>query len=47
MVEALHQIGRMTVADAELILKGLPPVMCRRADPAIAARLRSMPVSST
>lgn len=47
MTEALHQIGRMTVADAELILKGLPPVMCRRADPAIAARLRSMPVAST
>jgi len=47
MREALYQIGRMTVADAELILKGLPPVMCRRADPAIAARLRSMPVAST
>ena len=47
MVEALHQIGRMTVGDAELILKGLPPVMCRRADPAIAARLRSMPVASS
>jgi hypothetical protein len=47
MKEALYQIGRMTVADAELILKGLPPVMCRRADPAIAARLRSVPVSST
>jgi phosphoglycerate dehydrogenase-like enzyme len=47
MQEALHQIGRMTVADAELILKGLPPVMCRRADPAIAARLRSMPVART
>jgi len=47
MPEALYQIGRMTVADAELILKGLPPVMCRRADPAIAARLRSMPVGIT
>ena len=47
MPEALYQIGRMTVADAELILKGLPPVMCRRADPAIAARLRSMPVAIT
>ena len=47
MTEALYQIGRMTVADAELILRGLPPVMCRRADPAIAARLRSMPVAST
>ena len=47
MPEALYQIGRMTVADMELILKGLPPVMCRRADPAIAARLRSMPVGIT
>jgi phosphoglycerate dehydrogenase-like enzyme len=47
MKEALYQIGAMTVADAELILKGLPPVMCRRADPAIAARLRSMPVAAT
>ncbi len=47
MPEALFQIGRMTVADAELILRGLPPVMCRRADPAIASRLRSMPVSIT
>jgi phosphoglycerate dehydrogenase-like enzyme len=47
MPEALFQIGRMTVADAELILRGLPPVMCRRADPSIAKRLRSMPVSIT
>ena len=47
MPEALFQIGRMTVADAELILRGLPPVMCRRADPIIAKRLRSMPVSIT
>jgi phosphoglycerate dehydrogenase-like enzyme len=43
MVEALHQIGRMVVADAELILRGLPPQLCRRADPAVASRLRSMP----
>lgn len=47
MPEALYQIGRMTVADAELILRGLPPVMCRRGDPSIARRLRSMPVSIT
>lgn len=47
MPEALHQIGRMTVGDAELILRGLPPVLCRRADPSIARRLRSMPVSIT
>jgi phosphoglycerate dehydrogenase-like enzyme len=45
--EALYQIGRMTVADAELILRGLPPVLCRRADPAVASRLRSKPVSIT
>jgi phosphoglycerate dehydrogenase-like enzyme len=44
MIEALQQIGRMTVADAELILRGLPPQLCRRADPAIASQLRSMPV---
>jgi phosphoglycerate dehydrogenase-like enzyme len=45
--DALLQIGRMTVADAELILRGLPPQLCRRADPAVAARLRSKPVSVT
>ncbi len=46
-VDALFEIGRQTVADAELIMRGLPPQMCRRADPAIAARLRSKPVSVT
>ena len=47
MPEALSAIGRMTVADAELILRGLPPQLCRRADPGLAARLRSKPVSIT
>jgi phosphoglycerate dehydrogenase-like enzyme len=46
MVEALHQIGRMCVADAGLILRGLPPQLCRRADPAVASRLRSMPAGT-
>jgi phosphoglycerate dehydrogenase-like enzyme len=46
-VDALFEIGRMAVADAELILRGLPPQMCRRADPSTAARLRSKPVSIT
>jgi hypothetical protein len=46
MIEALHQIGRMTVADAELILRGLPPQLCRRADPAVAGRLRGMPAGT-
>jgi phosphoglycerate dehydrogenase-like enzyme len=45
--EALHAIGRMTVADAELILRGLSPVLCRRADPGLASRLRSKPVTLT
>jgi len=44
-VDALFDIGGMTVADAELILRGLPPQMSRRADPSIAARMRSKPVS--
>jgi phosphoglycerate dehydrogenase-like enzyme len=47
MKEALYNIGRLTIADAELILRGLPPQMCRRADPAVASRLRSKPVSIT
>jgi len=47
MREALFNIGRMTVADAELILRGLPPQLCRRADPATASRLRSKPVAAT
>ena len=45
--DALFDIGRMAVADAELVLRGLPPQMCRRADPSVAARLRSKPVSVT
>ncbi|GGD94792.1 2-hydroxyacid dehydrogenase [Aureimonas endophytica] len=44
-LDAFHAIGAMAVADAELILRGLPPQLCRRADPATAARLRSKPVS--
>ena len=43
--DAFYELGAMSVADAELILKGLPPQLCRRADPATAARLRSKPVS--
>jgi len=45
MPEAFHEIGRMTVADAELVLRGLPPQLCRRADAATAERLRSKPVA--
>jgi phosphoglycerate dehydrogenase-like enzyme len=45
MPEAFRRIGSMMVADAELILRGLAPQLCRPADPAIASRLRSKPVS--
>jgi phosphoglycerate dehydrogenase-like enzyme len=45
--DALYAIGAMTVADVELILRGLPPQLCRRADPGTASRLRSMPVTIT
>jgi phosphoglycerate dehydrogenase-like enzyme len=45
--EALLEIGRMTIGDAELIVRGLPPQLCRRADSSVASRLRSKPVSVT
>jgi phosphoglycerate dehydrogenase-like enzyme len=43
--DAFYALGSMAVADAELIMKGLPPQLCRRADPATASRLRSKPVN--
>lgn len=43
--DAFYAIGSMAVADAELIMRGLPPQLCRRADPATARKLRSKPVS--
>jgi phosphoglycerate dehydrogenase-like enzyme len=45
MREAYREIGRLAVADLELVLRGLPPVACKRADPETAARIRSRPVS--
>ena len=43
--DAFYELGSMAVADAELIMRGLPPQLCRRADPATASRLRSKPVA--
>ena len=40
MTEAFHEIGRLVVGDAELILRGLPPQLCRRGDASIAARFK-------
>ena len=40
MTEAFQEIGRLVVGDAELVLRGLPPQLCRRADASIAAKFR-------
>ena len=44
MPEAFLEIGRLAVDDLELVLRGLPPVCCRRAEAETVARLRSRPV---
>ncbi|MDZ4096531.1 MAG: NAD(P)-dependent oxidoreductase [Paracoccaceae bacterium] len=45
MPEALFDIGRQTVADVDLILRGLPPVVCRKALRETVGRFRSKPVA--
>lgn len=47
MPDALYDIGRQTVADVELVLRGLPPAVCRRAQRETVSRFRSMPVEIT
>jgi phosphoglycerate dehydrogenase-like enzyme len=42
--DSLYEIGRQTVADAELVLRGLPPLSCRRAQRETVARSRSKPI---
>jgi phosphoglycerate dehydrogenase-like enzyme len=44
MTDSLLEIGRQTVADSELILRGLLPLSCRRAQRETVARLRSKPI---
>ena len=44
MPDSLLEIGRQTVADVELILRGLPPLSCRRAQRETVALSRSKPV---
>ncbi|OWW04525.1 hydroxyacid dehydrogenase [Rhizobium sp. R72] len=43
--DAFYALGSMAVADAELIMEGLPPQLCRRADLTTVSRLRSKPVT--
>ena len=44
MREAFTAIGRLVVADLELILRGLPPVACKRAERETVGLMRSRPV---
>jgi phosphoglycerate dehydrogenase-like enzyme len=44
MREAFEEIGRLVVADLELILRGLPPSCCKRAERETVGRMRSRPV---
>jgi phosphoglycerate dehydrogenase-like enzyme len=47
MPSALFDIGDQMLADATLIIKGLPPVVCRKAQRETVARFRSKPVTIT
>lgn len=47
MPEALFDIGEQALADIELILRGLPPMVCRRAQRETVTRMRSKPVAMT
>lgn len=44
---AIKQIGKMVVGDAELIARGLPPILCKPAQPETVGLMRSKPVSTT
>ena len=44
MPDSLSEIGRQTVADAGLVLRGLPPLSCRRAQRETVLRSRSKPI---
>ena len=43
--EAFTEIGNMVLSDVELLLRGLPPVSCRVAQPETVKRLKSKPVA--
>jgi phosphoglycerate dehydrogenase-like enzyme len=42
--EAFYEIGRMVLADVELLVRGLPPLSCRVAQPETVSRFRSKAV---
>ncbi len=43
--EAFFEIGRMVLADVELLVRGLPPITCRVAQPETVKRFRSKAVT--
>jgi phosphoglycerate dehydrogenase-like enzyme len=47
METAIKWIGKLVVADAELIARGLPPILCKVAQPETVSLFRSKPVSKT
>jgi phosphoglycerate dehydrogenase-like enzyme len=44
---AIKRIGKIVVDDVELVVQGLPPVLCKCAQPETVALFRSKPVSQT
>jgi phosphoglycerate dehydrogenase-like enzyme len=44
MREAFLEIGRLAVTDLELVLRGLPPAVCKRAERETVGHMRSRPV---
>lgn len=47
MRESFLEIGRLVAADSELILRGLPPQVCKRAERETVALMRSRPVAKS
>jgi phosphoglycerate dehydrogenase-like enzyme len=43
--EAFYEIGRLVLADVELLARGLPPISCRVAQPETVSRFRSKAVT--
>jgi phosphoglycerate dehydrogenase-like enzyme len=45
MTESFLEIGRLVLEDTKLVLRGLPPQICKRAERETVARMRSRPVA--
>jgi phosphoglycerate dehydrogenase-like enzyme len=44
---AIKQMGKLVVGDAELIAHGLPPILCKSAQPETVKLLRSKPIDKS